>query len=79
MFETVINFFKSDNGKLFLLIVIGLIIIGGIVGLSIFLWNRSRNNGASVAQIYVGKKIGELCTADAMCGTNKCRHSVCVI
>lgn len=79
MFEIVINFFKSPNRQLFLLVLAGVIILAGIIGLSVFLWKRSLNNGASVAQVYVGKKIGELCTADAMCGTNKCRYNVCVI
>jgi hypothetical protein len=28
--------------------------------------------------MFIGKKIGGICTSDAMCGTNKCRNNICV-
>jgi len=41
-------------------------------------YKRNTNNGATLAQQYVGKKFGELCTDNAMCGSNKCVNNVCV-
>jgi hypothetical protein len=73
------DYIKNDNVQLYLYIF-GWIIILAIIGVvSYFLWQRALNNGATVAQVYVGKKIGELCTSDAMCGTNKCRRNICII
>jgi hypothetical protein len=43
-----------------------------------FIYQRNKKNGATLAQQYVGKKIGELCTGNAMCGSNKCVNNVCV-
>jgi hypothetical protein len=73
------DFFKSNNGQLIMVVVVGLIILGVIIAVGVVLFNKSKENGASVSQMYVGKKIGELCTSDAMCGTNKCRLNVCVV
>jgi hypothetical protein len=73
------NFFKNDNVQLSFYIfgaILFLVLIGVV---SYFLWKRALNNGATVTQVYVGKKIGELCTSDAMCGTNKCRRNICII
>jgi hypothetical protein len=73
------NFLENGNVQLFLY-VLGWVIILTLIGfLSYYLWKRALNNGATVAQVYVGKKIGELCTSDAMCGTNKCRRNICII
>ena len=58
---------------------IGILIIAAGIGLAVFLWKRALNNGASTTQVMIGKKIGELCTNDAMCGTNKCRSNICVV
>jgi len=73
------NFFKNDNVQLSLYIFGALVLLGLTIWLVVFLWKRALSNGATVAQVAVGKKIGELCTADAMCGTNKCRNNICVI
>ncbi len=73
------NFFKNDNVQLIMYIFIGILVLAGIIGLSVYLWKRSLKNGASILQVYVGKKIGELCTNDAMCATNKCRKNICII
>jgi hypothetical protein len=43
-----------------------------------FIYQRNKKNGATLAQQYVGKKFGELCTSNAMCGSNKCVNNVCV-
>ncbi len=43
-----------------------------------FISQRNKKNGATLAQQYVGKKFGELCTSNAMCGSNKCVNNVCV-
>ena len=45
---------------------------------AVFIYRRNKNNGATLTQQYVGKKIGELCTGNAMCGSNKCVNNVCV-
>jgi hypothetical protein len=76
---SLVNFFKNDNVQLFVYIFVALVVLGLTIWLVVFLWKRALGNGATAAQVMVGKKIGELCTADAMCGTNKCRMSVCVI
>jgi hypothetical protein len=57
-------------------VVIG--VIAAIIWFGVYIFNRSKDNGASVTQMYVGKKPGELCTSDAMCATNKCRNNFCV-
>lgn len=65
--------------ELIMYICIGIIVLlamGALVG---WLWNRALGNGASVTQVMVGKKIGEICTSNAMCGTNKCVRNICVI
>jgi hypothetical protein len=77
--SSVNNFFKNDNVQLSLYIFGALVLLGLTIWLVVFLWKRALSNGATVAQVAVGKKIGELCTADAMCGTNKCRSNICVI
>ena len=79
MSSNFIDFFKNDNVQLYLYILGALIVLGLTIWLVVFLWKRALSNGATVAQVAVGKKIGELCTADAMCGTNKCRKNICVI
>ena len=76
---SLVNFFKNDNVQLFVYIFVALVVLGLTIWLVVFLWKRALGNGATATQVMVGKKIGELCTADAMCGTNKCRMSVCVI
>ena len=43
-----------------------------------FMYQRNKKNGATLAQQYVGKQIGDLCTSNAMCGSNKCVKNVCV-
>jgi hypothetical protein len=73
------NFLKNDNVQLSLYIFGALVVLGLTIWLVVFLWQRALSNGATAAQVMVGKKIGELCTADAMCGTNKCRRNICVI
>ena len=69
------NFLKSDIA----FILMCLLMLACVIGLSVFLWKRALSNGATVAQVAVGKKIGELCTSNAMCGTNKCYKNVCII
>jgi len=76
---SLVNFFKNDNVQLFVYIFVALVVLGLTIWLVVFLWKRALGNGATAAQVMVGKKIGELCTADAMCGTNKCRNNICVI
>ena len=76
---SLVNFFKNDNVQLFVYIFVALVVLGLTIWLVVFLWKRALGNGATAAQVMVGKKIGELCTADAMCGTNKCRKNICVI
>lgn len=71
----------SDTGEMKMYAIQGTIIIAVIIGIilfGVFIFKKSSSNGASFTQMYVGKKIGELCTSDAMCGTNKCRNNVCV-
>ena len=76
---SLVNFFKNDNVQLFVYIFVALVVLGLTIWLVVFLWKRALGNGATATQVMVGKKIGELCTADAMCGTNKCRNNICVI
>ena len=73
------NFFKSDNGQLMIIVGVGIIFLALVIALSVFLWKKALGNGASASQVMVGKKIGELCTSDAMCATNKCRSNICII
>lgn len=73
------EFFKSDNGQVTIFVIVLVIVLSLVIGLSIFLWRRALSNGATASQVFVGKKVGELCTSDAMCGTNKCRSGFCVI
>ena len=70
---------SSSNKEMITFIVVGVIALALGITLAVFLWKRALGNGASATQVMVGKKIGELCTSDAMCGTNKCRSNVCVI
>lgn len=65
--------------QLIMYICFGIIILAAAIGLAVWGWKRALGNGASATQVMVGKKIGELCTSDAMCGTNKCRSNICVI
>lgn len=60
------------QGSIAIVVIIALILIG------VFLFRKSSNNGASVPQMFIGRQIGELCTSDAMCGTNKCRNNICI-
>jgi hypothetical protein len=69
----------SSNKEMITFIVVGVIALALVIIIAVFLWRRALGNGASINQVMVGKKIGELCTSDAMCGTNKCRLNVCVI
>jgi hypothetical protein len=71
--------FKKEDMELIMYICFGIFILGAGIGLAVWGWKRALGNGASVNQVIVGKKIGELCTSDAMCGTNKCRNSICII
>ena len=71
--------FKSEDMQLIMYICIGIIILAAGIGLGVWGWKRALGNGASATQVMVGKKIGELCTSDAMCGTNKCVRNICVI
>ena len=71
--------FKKEDMELIMVICLSIIFIVAVTGLVIWGWKRALGNGASVTQVMVGKKIGELCTSDAMCGTNKCRKNICVI
>jgi hypothetical protein len=73
------TYFKNENVQLIFYILGGILFLAIMGVISYFLWQRALNNGATVAQISVGKKIGELCTSDAMCGTNKCRRNICII
>ena len=73
------EFFESENGKITIYVIVLVIVISLIIGLSILLWKRALGNGATASQVLVGKKVGELCTSDAMCGTNKCRSGFCVL
>ncbi len=57
---------------------IALVVIIGIILFGIFIFRKSSANGASVLQMFIGKKIGDICTSDAMCGTNKCSNNICV-
>jgi hypothetical protein len=50
-----------------------------LIILSILTYQRSKKNGASLEQQYVGKTFGQLCTSDAMCGSNKCVNKICVM
>ena len=70
---------SSSDKEMITFIVVGVIVLALGIGLAVFLWKRALGNGASATQVMVGKKIGELCTSDAMCGTNKCRNNICVI
>jgi hypothetical protein len=70
---------SSSNKEMITFIVVGVIALALGITIAVFLWRRALGNGASVNQVMIGKKIGELCTSDAMCGTNKCRSNVCVI
>jgi hypothetical protein len=60
------------QGTITLVVIIGIILFG------VFIFRKSSDNGASVLQMFIGKKIGGICTSDAMCGTNKCRNNICV-
>jgi len=73
------NFFNSDTGQLIIIIGGGLLFLAIIIGLTVFLWKKALGNGASVNQVLVGKGIGEFCTSDAMCGSNKCRSGFCIM
>ena len=71
--------FKKEDMELIMVICLSIIFIAAVTGLVIWGWKRALGNGASATQVMVGKKIGELCTSDAMCGTNKCRNNICII
>ena len=60
------------QGTIVVIVIIILIIAG------VFIFRKSSNNGASTAQMFIGRQIGDLCTSDDMCGTNKCRNNICI-
>lgn len=66
------------NGDTYFYIFLALSFVTFII-LSILIYQRGKKNGASLAQQYVGKTFGQLCTSDAMCGSNKCVNKVCVM
>jgi hypothetical protein len=68
---------NSFRNNLIYIFGIGLLFMFFII-VGYFMHQRNKKNGATLAQQYVGKKIGELCTGNAMCGSNKCVNNVCV-
>lgn len=70
--------FEKDM-EFIMVICLSIIFIAAVTGLVIWGWKRALGNGASTTQVMMGKKIGELCASDAMCGTNKCRNNICII
>jgi hypothetical protein len=73
------NFFNSETVQQLLYIfgIIFLFICFLCVGY--FMQKRQYDNGASTLQTHVGKKLGELCTSDAMCASNKCSRNICIL
>lgn len=70
----------SDTEKISYVIP-GIFIIIALIGIilfGVFIYKKASNNGATFFQMFAGKKLGELCTSDAMCGTNKCVNNFCV-
>jgi hypothetical protein len=71
--------FESDEMKSYAIqgtIIVILIIVFILVG--VFIFRKSSDNGASTAQMFIGRQIGDVCTSDSMCGTNKCRNNICI-
>jgi hypothetical protein len=76
-----VNFKKNsdDNmsGMMIGVIIFFIIIIGVII---YFVIKNTKDNGGSAAQALIGKKIGEFCTSNAMCASNKCnKYNICVL
>jgi len=69
----------KENYLLIIIIIISIIIVAGTIALGVYTYKKSKANGATYLQQQVGKKIGEFCSSDAMCGTNKCKYNLCVL
>jgi hypothetical protein len=70
---------SKDNTIMYLGACICLIITCSMIFLIRYSITKSKDNSASTSQMFIGKKIGSLCSSDQMCASNKCRSSVCVI
>jgi len=68
-----------SNSEIIIVIVISIIIIAGVITAGVFIYKRNKANGASLTQQFVGKKIGELCSSNEMCNSNKCVRNVCIL
>ena len=40
---------------------------------------KGQSNGASKSQMIFGKGVGSFCSSNAMCSSNKCSSSICVL
>ncbi len=63
-----------------LIFIIGAILLFVLfIVFAVFIYYRNKNNGSTLTQQFVGKKFGELCSSNAMCGSNKCINNLCVL
>jgi hypothetical protein len=72
------DIFEINN--IYLYIIAFIFVISCIV-ITIFVIKKSNNNGSSSLQYLAGKKIGELCSSNGMCATNKCdpKLNICTL
>ena len=69
----------ESNLQIIIFIVVFIVIIAGVITAGVFIYKRNKANGASLTQQLVGKKIGELCSSNEMCNSNKCVRNICIL
>ena len=69
----------ESNLQIIFFIVLFIVIIAGVITAGVFIYKRNKANGASLTQQLVGKKIGELCSSNEMCNSNKCVRNICIL
>jgi hypothetical protein len=70
---------NSDNSKL---ILMAIFCICFTVFAYCICWcslKKGQSNGASKSQMIFGKGVGNFCSSNAMCSSNKCSSSICVL
>lgn len=73
--QSTFDIFKNN----YLIIIISILFLAGIIAIGVLIYNKNKANGATLMQQYAGKKFGELCSSNAMCGSNKCVNNVCIM
>jgi hypothetical protein len=69
----------SKYGNYVLIAVLCICFIVCTICICWFTFRSGRNNGSSTSQIILGRGVGNFCSSDAMCSSNRCRSSICVL